>query len=188
LADGQAIRRPRADAERNRLRLMAAASAVFTECGADAPLEDIAARAGVGIGTLYRHFPTRQALLAEVYRHANQQLAEAAEQLSSERSPLEALRAWMLLFVDYIATKQVVAPALSASNATPAQASGPTVTTAIADLTGRAEAAGEIILNVDPTDLLRAVMSVANVKNGPGWQASAQRLIDILIEGMRVKT
>ncbi len=180
------IRRPRADAERNRLRLMEAAKAVFTERGPNAALEEIASRAGVGIGTLYRHFSTRQALLAEVYRHAFEQLAEAAIQLSLALPPLDALRAWLRLFVDYIATKQVVLAALGATgNAAPAPASGPTVTSVMTDLAERAAAAGDIVLNVDPIDLLRALMGVANVNNGPGWQANAQRLIDILIEGLR---
>ena len=179
-------RRPRADAARNRLRLMQAAKTAFTELGADAALEEIARRAGLGIGTLYRHFPTRETLLAEVYRHALEQLAEAATELSSTLPPLDALRAWLRLFVDYIATKQVVAPALNATGNVPvAAASGPTVTTIITDLTGRAAAAGDIVLNVEPVDLLRAVMGVANVKNDPGWQARALRLIDILIDGMR---
>ncbi len=178
-------RRPRADAARNRLRLMQAAKTAFTELGADAALEEIARRAGLGIGTLYRHFPTRETLLAEVYRHALEQLAEAATELSSTLPPLDALRAWLRLFVDYIATKQVVAPALNATGNIPVAAAGPTVTTIITDLTGRAAAAGDIVLNVEPVDLLRAVMGVANVKNDPGWQARALRLIDILIDGMR---
>ncbi len=188
MVDGQAaIRKPRADAERNRLRLIAAAREVFTELGAEAALEVIARRAGVGIGTLYRHFPTREALLTEVYRHAVEQLAEAATDLSSALPPLEALRAWMRLFVDYIATKQVVAPALNAvaGNEKLYAASGPTVTTAISQLTERAVAAGVIRLDLEPIDLLRALVGVANVNNGPGWQASANRLIDILLEGLR---
>jgi AcrR family transcriptional regulator len=187
LADGQIIRRPRADAERNRLRLMEAANAVFTERGADAPLEEIARRAGVGIGTLYRHFPTRETLLTEVYRHAVEQLAEAASALSSTLPPLDALRAWMRLFVDYIATKQVVAPALNAIGSTPLlyAASGPTITTAISQLTDRAVAAGDIRLDIEPIDLLRALIGVSNTNN-LNWQATAHRLIDILLDGLRV--
>ncbi len=187
MADGQ-IRKPRADAERNRLRLMEAANAVFTERGADAPLEDIARRAGVGIGTLYRHFPTREALLAEVYRHAVEQLAAAASTLSATLPPLEALRAWMRLFVDYIATKQVVAPALSAIGGIAGlyAASGPTITSAISQLTGRAVAAGAIQIDIEPIELLRALLGVANA-NTPNWQATAYRLIDILLEGLGVK-
>jgi len=113
---------------------MEVAKAAFTEVGPDVALEEIARRAGVGIGTLYRHFPTRDALLAEVYRHAVEQLAETAEHLSATHPPVEALREWMRLFVDYIATKQVIAPALSAMVGGTSElyaASGTTIKTAI---------------------------------------------------------
>lgn len=183
------FRKPRADAERNRIRLMEVAKAAFTELGADVALEEIARRAGVGIGTLYRHFPTRDALLTEVYRHAVEQLAETAAHLSKTRTPVDALRDWMRLFVDYIATKQVMAPALSAMSGGTAglyASSGPTIKTAISLLIDRAVAHGDIRLDLEPLDLLRALMGVANVNNGPGWQASAHMLIDILIDGLRV--
>src|SRR5262245_45914822 len=93
----------RADAERNRRRLLEAARQTFAAAGANASLEDIARRAGVGIGTLYRHFPTRDALLADVYRLVLTQLADAAPRLLETQPPIEALRNWMRLFVDYIA-------------------------------------------------------------------------------------
>ena len=102
----------RADAERNRQHLLEAAKLAFAEYGPDTSLEEIARQAGVGIGTLYRHFPNRDALLADVYRHALKQLADAAPALAAKEPPLEALRSWMRLFVDYIATKKVIAPAL----------------------------------------------------------------------------
>ena len=183
-------RKPRADAERNRIRLMEVAKAAFTELGPEVALEESARRAGVGIGTLYRHFPTRDALLAEVYRHAVEQLAETAERLSATHPPVEALREWMRLFVDYIATKQVIAPALSAMVGGTSElyaASGTTIKTAIALLADRAVASGDIALALTPLDLLRALVGVANVNNGPAWQASAHTLIDVLIEGMRVR-
>ena len=88
-------RKLRADAERNREQLIAAAKAAFAARGADAPLEDIARRAGLGIGTLYRHFPTREPLLAAVYRREVEQLAAAADRLLAERPPLAALEAWL---------------------------------------------------------------------------------------------
>ena len=94
------VRRPRADAARNRVRLMEVAKATFTELGAEVALEEIARRAGVGIGTLYRHFPTRDALLSEVYRHAVEQLAGAAARLSGTLAPVDALREWLRLFID----------------------------------------------------------------------------------------
>jgi AcrR family transcriptional regulator len=185
-----ASRKPRADAERNRVRLIEVARAAFTELGAEVALEEIARRAGVGIGTLYRHFPTRDALLTEVYRHAVGQLAEAAGRLAGALAPLDALREWMRLFVDYIATKQVMAPALGAmagGTASLYASSGPTIRTAIAQLIDRAVAHGDISRDFEPLDLLRALMGVANVNNGPGWQASAHRLIDILIDGLRAQ-
>lgn len=184
------IRKPRADAERNRIRLMQAAKAAFTELGADVALEEIARRAGVGIGTLYRHFPTRDVLLTEVYRHAVEQLAEAAARLSKTLAPVDALRSWMRLFVDYVATKQVVAPALNAMSGGAAglyASSGPTIKTAISQLIDRAVTNGNIRLDLEPFDLLRALMGVANINNGPGWQARAHILIDILISGLRIQ-
>jgi AcrR family transcriptional regulator len=189
-AGPETSRKPRADAQRNRIRLIEVARAAFTELGAEVALEEIARRADVGIGTLYRHFPTRDALLTEVYRHAVEQLADAAAHLSETRPPVDALREWMRLFVDYIATKQVMAPALGAmvgGTASLYASSGPTIRTAISQLIDRAVAHGDIGRDIEPLDLLRAVMAVANVNNGPGWQASAHRLIDILIDGLRAQ-
>jgi AcrR family transcriptional regulator len=185
-----AARKPRADAERNRLRLIEVARAAFTELGPEVALEEIARRAGVGIGTLYRHFPTRDALLTEVYRHAVGQLAEAAARLSETLAPVDALREWLRLFVDYIATKQVMTPALGAmvgGTASLFASSGPTIRTAISQLIDRAIAHRDIGAEIEPIDLLRALMGVANVNNGPGWQANAHALIDILIEGLRAR-
>ena len=102
-------RKPRADGQRNRERLMEAAKAAFAEVGADVSLEEIARRAGVGIGTLYRHFPTRDAIVEAVYRREVEQLADAATRLIGSMPPGEALHEWMRLFVDYIATKKLIA-------------------------------------------------------------------------------
>src|ERR1700754_529204 len=96
----QSARKPRVDAERNRERLLATAKATFAKRGTGASLEEIARETGVGIGTLYRHFPTRDALVAAVYRNETEQLAGAAKTLSAAHAPLEALRMWMNLFVD----------------------------------------------------------------------------------------
>src|SRR5579871_1486264 len=98
--DGGQPRKPRADSLKNRERLIAAAKDAFTRTGADAPLEAIARAAGVGIGTLYRHFPTREALLAAVYRRELMQLAEAAERLLAEKPAGEAFEAWLHRLVD----------------------------------------------------------------------------------------
>src|SRR5215469_2303964 len=106
-------RKPRADAERNRDRVLEAAKEAFTRSGADASLDDIAKQAGVGPGTLYRHFPSREALIEAVYRTEVEKLAAAEQNFAGTMAPIEALRAWMLLFVDYIATKKIIAPALN---------------------------------------------------------------------------
>ena len=103
--DGPTARKPRADAERNRLLLLEAAKTVFADKGSSASLEEIARAAGVGIGTLYRHFPTRDALVAAVYRNETAQLAAAAKSLSELHPPVEALRLWLVQFVDYVVTK-----------------------------------------------------------------------------------
>src|ERR1700749_3521018 len=105
-----APRKPRTDAQRNRERILEVAKEAFTRSGANTSLDDIAKQAGVGAGTLYRHFPTRDALLEAVYRVEVEKLAAAERELSVKLPPVEALRAWMLLFVDYIATKQLIAP------------------------------------------------------------------------------
>ena len=106
-------RKPRADAQRNRALLLKTAKAAFAEKGAGASLDEIARTAGVGAGTLYRHFPTRDALIEAVYRAEVEALATAATRLLQERPPLDALREWMRLFVDYIATKNLIVPALN---------------------------------------------------------------------------
>ncbi|HMI20144.1 MAG TPA: TetR/AcrR family transcriptional regulator [Sphingomonas sp.] len=183
-----APRKPRADAERNRQRLLEAAMAAFAAQGAAASLEEIARSAGVGIGTLYRHFPTRDALIEHVYRQAIGQLGEAAETLARTHPPFEALRQWLLLFVDYLATKKIMAGALNTLVAGPAElyaASGSQLQAAIAALTERAVASGDIVLDVEPLDLLRAVAGVANASPGADWQAGAKRMVAILLAGMR---
>jgi AcrR family transcriptional regulator len=109
-----AARKPRTDAQRNRERILEVAKEAFTRSGANASLDDIAKQSGVGAGTLYRHFPTRDALLEAVYRTEVEKIAAAERELSEKLPPVEALRAWMLLFVDYIAAKQIIAPALNA--------------------------------------------------------------------------
>src|SRR5215470_12418353 len=108
-----AQRKPRTDAKRNRERILQVAKRAFTRSGASVSLDDIARHAGVGAGTLYRHFPTREALLEAVYRSEVEKLAAAEREFSGKLPAVKALRAWMLLFVDYIATKQIIAPALN---------------------------------------------------------------------------
>jgi AcrR family transcriptional regulator len=180
-------RKPRADSLRNREQLLAAAKAAFAETGADAALEEIARRAGVGIGTLYRHFPTRDALLAAVYRREVEQLTQSAERLMAEHPPLEAFERWLHLLVDYLAAKRVVAPALQASaeGAQAYAAAGMPVTDTLNRLTERLIAGGAIRRDIQPEDLMRIIMGLAQGYDQPDWAPSARRLIDIVVAGLR---
>jgi AcrR family transcriptional regulator len=181
-------RKPRADGQRNRERLVETAKAAFADLGAEISLDEIARRAGVGIGTLYRHFPTRDAIVEAVYRREVEQLAGAATRLLGSLSAGEALHAWMRLFVDYIATKRVMASALGSIVGGTTElyaASGAQITGAMVLLVDRAGAVGAIRADVDPNDLLRALVGFTYGNAGPGWQASALRLIDILMDGLR---
>jgi AcrR family transcriptional regulator len=185
---GSPVRKPRADAQRNRELLLEAAKAAFAAVGPDASLDEIARRAGVGIGTLYRHFPSRDAVVGAVYSRAVQQLADSATRLLATQAPGEALHQWMRLFVDYIATKKVIAAAVSAIVGGASElyaASGLQITEAVRLLVARAAAGGDIRANVDPMDLLRALIGFTYGNDSPGWQASALRLIDILMDGLR---
>lgn len=181
-------RKPRADAQRNRERILEAAKDAFSASGADASLDDIAKQAGVGPGTLYRHFPTRDALLEAVYRSEVEKLAAAEKKFAETMKPIEALRAWMQLFVDYIATKKIIAPALNAvvgGHSKLIEASYDPIREAIHGLVGRAIKSGDIRKDLDPFDLLRALVGVSNVASDPDWRQSARRLVDILIAGSR---
>ena len=181
-------RKPRSDAQRNRERILEVAKEAFTRSGANASLDDIARDAGVGPGTLYRHFPTRQELLEAVYRTEMEKLASAEQKFADQLPPIEALRAWLLLFVDYIAAKVLIAPALNALVGDPQkafEASHARVWEAIRALVRRAIKSGDIRKDLDPIDLLRALIGVANVATSPDWQQSARRLVDILLAGSR---
>src|SRR3984885_8029821 len=111
--ESTAVRKPRADAERNRVRLLETAKAAFAEKGSGASLDEIARTAGVGAGTLYRHFPNRDALIEAVYRNETEQLVAAANRLAKTHSPTSALREWLLLFVEYMASKYGMSEALN---------------------------------------------------------------------------
>jgi AcrR family transcriptional regulator len=181
-------RKPRTDAQRNRARILEVAKEAFTRSGADASLDDIAKQAGVGAGTLYRHFPTRDALIEAVYRTEVEKLAAAEPKFAEAMPPIEALRAWMLLFVDYIAAKQIIAPALNAvvgGSSRLYESSRSQIQAAIDALVQRAIRNGDIRSDLDPFDLLRALIGVSHVASGPDWQQSARRLVDILITGSR---
>jgi AcrR family transcriptional regulator len=181
-------RKPRADAQRNRARILEIAKRAFTRSGANVSLDDVARQARIGAGTLYRHFPTRDALLEAVYRTEVEKLAAAEREFTQAMPPVEALRAWMLLFVDYIATKELIAPALNnmvGGTSKLFESSGSHIKGAIDSLVKRAIINGDIRPDLDPVDLLRALIGVSNVASGPDWVQSARRLVDILILGSR---
>jgi AcrR family transcriptional regulator len=179
-------RKTRRDAQQNRERIVEVAKHEFARSGANASLDYIAKRAGVGPGTLYRHFPTRDALLEAVYQTEVDKLAAAERKFAQSMSPIEALRGWMLLCVDHIATKKIIAPALNTlvgGSSKVYEASRAKITGAIDALVERAIESGNIRKDLDPFDLLRALIGVSNVASGPDWQQSARRLVDILITG-----
>jgi AcrR family transcriptional regulator len=181
-------RKPRADALRNRARILQIAKDAFTRSGANISLDDVARQARIGPGTLYRHFPTRDSLLEAVYRTEVEKLATAEQEFAESMPPVEALRAWMLLFIDYIATKQIIAPALNKIVGGPSklfESTGDQIKGAIDALVKRAVDSGDIRPDLDALDLLRALIGVANVASGPDWAQSAKRLVHILILGSR---
>ena len=188
-ADSPPARRPRADATRNRERLLEAARAAFSDGGVSVSLEEIARSAGVGIGTLYRHFPTRDALIAEVYRNEAAKLGEAARTLADTYPPIEALRHWLLLFVDYLSTKLILVEAFKSMVGDTSRltaASGDMLSASVTLLVDRAVESGDIEgESVDPIDLLRALSGVAMAGAGPDWHVAAARMVDILLGGLK---
>jgi len=183
------VSRPlRADARRNRDLLLVTAAELFSEQGVEAPLEEIARRAGVGIGTLYRHFPTRDALIAAVYRREVDLLCAGVDELLGELPPDEALRAWMRRFVAYVTTKKGMAAALKAAVGADSELfvhSRQNITAAMGALVKACVAAGEAPEGTNPDDLMRAMSGFCLVSDQPGWQDQAIRLVDLLIDGLR---
>src|SRR6201986_3932468 len=163
IGSAKSSRKPRADALRNRERVLEAAKAVFSAGRPAASLEAVAREAGVGIGTLYRHFPTRESLYEAVYRREVEQLGELAEELKSEPSPVDALRRWLRSNVEFVATKKGMSAALALAaqaNSELMAFSYDRLTKAIGDLLDRAVKAGEIRGDVGPDDLLRALIGM----------------------------
>ena len=176
----------RADAARNRDKLLSAAVALFAERGADVPLEAVAQRAGVGIGTLYRHFPTREALLEAAYRNEVSQLSAAADELLARHPADEALALWMDRFVDYATTKRGIGPALKAmvsSSELFADARRMNID-AIERLLDAGVAAGAIRSDVGAEDVLRAMGAIWALGDD-GWDEHARRLLRLVIDGLR---
>jgi AcrR family transcriptional regulator len=187
----ETVRKPRADAIRNRERVLEAAKIVFSAGGADASLEAVAKCAGVGIGTLYRHFPTREDLFEAVYRREVEQLGDLAEQLKGEPDAVEALRRWLRSNVEFVATKKgmLAALQLAAYGSSELHAySFDRLTKAVGALLSRAVAAGEIRADIGPEDVLRALIGMCYLHDQPGWQNSVLRLVDVFVDGLRVRS
>jgi AcrR family transcriptional regulator len=183
-----ATRAPRADAERNRLRLIDAAQRAFTEDGEQVALERIAKQAGVGIGTLYRHFPTRAALVEAVYRNELTRLQQSADALLGERPPAQAMRAWMDRFADYVATKRGMADTLRALVAEGTIMRSQTragLAAAIARMLDAGAAAGTLRDDVEPEDVLSSIVGVFLTTGAPEQRALAGRMLDLLLDGLR---
>jgi AcrR family transcriptional regulator len=184
----KAMRKPRVDAVRNRELVLEAAKKVFSAGGPDASLEAVAREAGVGIGTLYRHFPTREALFEAVYRREVQQLAALAERLKGHPDPVDGLRRWMRSNVKFVATKKGMVQALALAvdkNSELFAYSFDRLTRAIGGLLERAVAAGEIRDDISAEDVLRALVGMSYMHDQPGWQKSVLRLVDIFVDGLR---
>ena len=188
LARHPSDRKLRSDAARNRERILAVAREAFARDGAAASLDNIAKQAQVGSGTLYRHFPTRDQLIEAVYRADTEELAEAADRLAQLHPPLDALRAWMLLFIDYIAAKQIILPVL---NSVPGgsekmyEGSSSLIHAAVSGLVKQAVANMDLQADTNAWELLLPLYGVSLVPLSPGWPDNAKRLVDVLIRGSR---
>jgi len=181
-------RRPRSDSVRNREILLEAAAAVFGGGGPDASLDAVARRAGVGIGTLYRHFPTREALFEAVYRHEVDQLGELAERLATEAEPVDALRQWLHANVQLVATKKGMLAGLALAVQKPSELyaySFERLTKAAGVLLERAIGAGDIRPDITAEELIRTLVGMCYMHEQPGWQPSVLRLVDIFVDGLR---
>ena len=181
-------RRPRMDAQRNRERILKVAREAFIQRGPEATLDDIARRAEIGPGTLYRHFPTRDALIEAVFRGQVEKLTAAGHRYAVTMQPLEALRAWMLEFIDYVAAKTLILPAM---NTVPGgsmrmiEGSRGLIHSTFRGLVQHAVNSGDLRAGIDPDDIIRALIGVFHTTSMAGWEFSARRIVDILIDGSR---
>ena len=178
----------RADAQRNRARLLEAAVRAFSQDGPEVTLDAIARDAGVGIGTLYRHFPTREALVEAAYRSELARLCSAVPELLRDRPPDEATRRWMDLFVDYMTTKRGMADALRAviaSGRNPYEQSRGQLISAITTLLTAAGGAGMLRRDIEPADVLASLGGVSLTAGEPAQREQAGRLLDLLMDGLR---
>ena len=180
----------RADARRNREKLIEVAVVAFTERGADASLEDIARQAGVGIGTLYRHFPTREHLVEVVYRRELELIATAATELMAEKSPADALEEWMHRFVSYMAAKRGMSSSLKllfTSNSTLFAEGSKLLHVAFGELLDTAVKDGSIKGDIEAADVLNALFGIYSIPDGPDWRERAHRLVRLVMDGLRLR-
>jgi AcrR family transcriptional regulator len=184
-------RKTRADARRNRERILEVAKRAFTRDGAAASLDDIARQAGIGPGTLYRHFPTRDSLIKAVYRGEVEKLAAAGENFSTTMPPLDALRAWMLLLIEHVSEKRLILPAMDSvagGSMRLIESSRGLIHSAFIKLVEAAISNGDLRHDTDPNDFLRVLIGVFHAAAISGWEQSARRIVNILIEGSRPTT
>ena len=181
-------RKLRTDAQRNRERILEVAREAFMQYGSQATMDDIVRRAEVGPGTLYRHFPTRDALIEAVFRTQVGKLTAAGERYSVSMGPLEALQAWMLKFIEYVVSKLLILPAMDSvpgGSARLIEGTRGVVYSTFRSLVQRAVESGDLREDTNPDDLFRAFVGVFHTTSIPGWESSARRIINILIEGSR---
>ncbi|WP_435821062.1 TetR/AcrR family transcriptional regulator [Micromonospora musae] len=187
---GRPAPQKRADARRNQQRLLDAAAAAFITSGVDAPVRDIATKAGVGVGTIYRHFPTRADLIVAVYRHQVEACAEAGPTLLAEsNTPHAALARWIDLFVDFLVTKHGLAEALQSDDAAFENLHAYFLDRLIpvcAQLLDAAATADEIVSDLDAHELLRGVGNLC-IGAGNDSRYDARRLVALLIAGLRLR-
>jgi AcrR family transcriptional regulator len=180
----------RADAQRNRDRLLDVAVQAFSRDGLDATLDAIAKQAGVGIGTLYRHFPTREALIEAAYRNELARLCDAVPGLLRSVPPDEATRAWMDRYIDYMTTKRGMADALRAviaSGVNPYAQSRDRLIAAITALLAADGGAGTLRADVEPGDVLASLSGISLAAGEPAQRDQARRLLDLLMDGLRYR-
>ncbi len=181
-------RTPRADAQRNRERILEVAREAFTQHGPGATLDDIARRAEIGPGTLYRHFPTREALIEAVYRSEVEKLTVAGQRCADTMPPLEALRAWLLIFIDYVAGKLLILPVMDTvpgGSMRLMEGTRSSIHRIFRGLVQRAVESHDLRAGIDPDDMIRAFIGVFHTTSSPGWESSARRIVDMLIDGSR---
>ena len=182
------VRRPRADAERNRARLLDAAQAAFASGQAPVSLEQIAKEADVGIGTLYRHFPTREALVEALYRRELADLCASADDLLAADAPERALRAWMNRFADYVTAKREMADTLRAvfaSGAVTVSEAREKLTVAVGTILAAGAAAGTLRADVRPEDVVATVVGMFTATSLDGGHQQLNRMLDLLMDAVR---